>query len=554
MNRCVKQALLVVFTATILWDSNPASAQGPLRRLGDRIRSRIEPLVQPPAPTNPAPVPPAAAAPNVNPASPNAPRGPLNPALAPDISADTTRLRRIQPRPTSPLQPQPASPLAIPGLSGASVLEPATPRTSAPTALRPSASIGVEVAQEQGEVPGVRVLALQPFSEAAQAGLRDGDLILAVNGTPTPTISSVARQLMSLNVGDTVDIRVLPAEASRTPALGATSLSTRELRVPLVSRPATGAANNRRETVLRPPANTAPGNSAQASYEREPVHRTLGVMIESAPRYDGAIIRSVLPSSPASRANLTPGDRIVSIDGRVVRDAGAVWRIVGGSQPNATLRVQWVRDGKLEEAKIALGQASTTASDSVVSEGATSRQPSADLSEETYGRSILGDIGASIGNLLGTKSKPRDDEVANLESLPAPLPTPLPQPDTAMDELTPPERPLSNEIASGTEITSSKPLDPLAFGDDEPVGQASFNAEADSQSASRISSELTQTAPSQSARMPEPPSIDKATPPILDGPSSDPAAKTDQTIQLLRSEIERLRMRIRQLETADTNL
>jgi serine protease DegQ len=48
-----------------------------------------------------------------------------------------------------------------------------------------------------------------PGSPAKAAGVLAGDLLLAVNGGPTPTIDDVYRRLAGVSVGAPVTIRVL---------------------------------------------------------------------------------------------------------------------------------------------------------------------------------------------------------------------------------------------------------------------------------------------------------------------------------------------------------
>ena len=55
----------------------------------------------------------------------------------------------------------------------------------------------------------VYVREVAPDSPAKAAGVLPGDLLLAVNGGPTPTIDDVYRRLAGLSVGDPVAIRVL---------------------------------------------------------------------------------------------------------------------------------------------------------------------------------------------------------------------------------------------------------------------------------------------------------------------------------------------------------
>src|SRR5690242_11523777 len=73
------------------------------------------------------------------------------------------------------------------------------------------AALGVEVATEvapDGTPAGVGVVSVTPGGPAAQAGLRAGDLITAVNGTATPDTQTLSAVLANLRPGQVASVRV----------------------------------------------------------------------------------------------------------------------------------------------------------------------------------------------------------------------------------------------------------------------------------------------------------------------------------------------------------
>ena len=77
------------------------------------------------------------------------------------------------------------------------------------------AYLGVEVAATTSG--GLLVTKVQPGGPAARAGIRDGELITAVDGTATPDQASLADVLAELNPGRTVTLTVArPGGARRT--------------------------------------------------------------------------------------------------------------------------------------------------------------------------------------------------------------------------------------------------------------------------------------------------------------------------------------------------
>jgi S1-C subfamily serine protease len=60
----------------------------------------------------------------------------------------------------------------------------------------------------------------------------------------------------------------------------------------------------------------------------------------------GAIVREVIPGSPAANAGLLVGDRIVSVDGTVVLDPGNLFAAVIAHRPGSIVEIEFTRDGQ----------------------------------------------------------------------------------------------------------------------------------------------------------------------------------------------------------------
>lgn len=78
----------------------------------------------------------------------------------------------------------------------------------------------------------------------------------------------------------------------------------------------------------------------QAEDERLPVGKAALLETRRAP-----IIGSILAGSPAERAGLREGDRLIAIDGRPLADTTDLRRRVKAMRPGATLRLEFERDG-----------------------------------------------------------------------------------------------------------------------------------------------------------------------------------------------------------------
>ncbi|GAA3215363.1 S1C family serine protease [Actinocorallia longicatena] len=74
------------------------------------------------------------------------------------------------------------------------------------------AALGATIAQtfvSNGESNGVAVVSVVPGGAAAKAGMKDGDVVTAVNGEPTPTTTALAEALAPLKPGQTIKVDIL---------------------------------------------------------------------------------------------------------------------------------------------------------------------------------------------------------------------------------------------------------------------------------------------------------------------------------------------------------
>jgi len=62
----------------------------------------------------------------------------------------------------------------------------------------------------------VGIVSVQPGGPAAAAGLTSGDIIVDVNGTPTPTASDLTGVLANLSPGQKATVKVQRSDGSTT--------------------------------------------------------------------------------------------------------------------------------------------------------------------------------------------------------------------------------------------------------------------------------------------------------------------------------------------------
>jgi len=76
-------------------------------------------------------------------------------------------------------------------------------------------SMGIQVLPSDDDTPGLRVVGIRSGSQAGKAGLREGDLIIAVDGKPTPNVQPIADMLKQRRVGDKLRATVLRDDSVR---------------------------------------------------------------------------------------------------------------------------------------------------------------------------------------------------------------------------------------------------------------------------------------------------------------------------------------------------
>ncbi len=71
---------------------------------------------------------------------------------------------------------------------------------------------------------------------------------------------------------------------------------------------------------------------------------------------NGALVGEITPNSPAAHSDLKQGDIIVAVNGQPVADANQLRSKIGMMDPNATVTLKVLRNGKLQEVAVTLGE------------------------------------------------------------------------------------------------------------------------------------------------------------------------------------------------------
>ena len=101
-------------------------------------------------------------------------------------------------------------------------------------------------------------------------------------------------------------------------------------------------------------------------------------------KIEGAVVQSILEDSPAEKAGLKQLDIIQKVDGREIQDPGDVQRVIAMKNPDDTVDIVVLRDGKSKKIEVKLGKRDT---------GKEGEKVSANTSDDTP------DLGLTVQNL-----------------------------------------------------------------------------------------------------------------------------------------------------------
>lgn len=462
-------ALLVI----CLWcaaEANRSQAQGILRRLQDRVQSRIESVTsEPPG----------------------------------DTAAEN---RATDQAGSSPER-------GAPSPYGASILSGWAGEPSGKTEAASKPTMGIQVLESKQGTAGVRVAGIREGSRAGQAGLRLGDLIVAIDGEPTPTIESIAGVLNQHQVGDTLRATVMRGDLAfgvTIPLLDSNAVA-RTARTPSVADDSGAGAS--RERIAKPGI-----DPRLAELERV---NDFGVEVIMTPGQSGVTIAGIRAGSSAAVAGLQAGDRIVSINGRLIHDEVTFRReLTRRHELGDELAVNVERNETYRSFDVVLrsaddGGAGVVSGGSIASGESSAPDSVGGADRNNAGRvgSVLDGLGSALGGWFGGQAARNQ-----------------PAPD-----------------ASGASES----------GNNDSIQRVGYEEELDTST----------TLPSP-ALQGDPPSVEELTPPRAESPAitapvSEPTeidtaadstseAEKDQIIRSLREEIRRLQQRLKALEREHT--
>jgi S1-C subfamily serine protease len=184
--------------------------------------------------------------------------------------------------------------------------------------------MGGSVSAQEIEEPGVLIVRVDPDSPAAEAGLRRGNILLAVDGEAVNTLPELMAALAEKEAGDEVELTYLHGDDEKTVTVTLDEADGRAL-LGIVPFPGGGPVQFRFDGVPFGDGTEPP-------------------MLRFFPS-EGAVIVEIVEDSAAAEADLKVGDVILSVDGETVAGGAALVEIISGYAPRDTVTLE-VRTGE----------------------------------------------------------------------------------------------------------------------------------------------------------------------------------------------------------------
>ncbi len=172
------------------------------------------------------------------------------------------------------------------------------------------------------EERGVEIVTVAPDCPAQQAGLKEHDVILELNGARVESVEQFRRMVREVPVGRTVKLLISRDGGQQTVnvKLGERPRAGHLLREPGERFSFTLPPMPRIEIPDVPEINIF-SRSARLGMEGESLTKQLGEFF-GIPGNEGVLVRSVTANTPAEKAGLKAGDVIIKVDSEKVRDLG----------------------------------------------------------------------------------------------------------------------------------------------------------------------------------------------------------------------------------------
>lgn len=301
---------------------------------------------------------------------------------------------------------------------------------SDPNPTGPPATLGIDVIEQSG---GIEVVGFRSMSKTQLGGLRRGDVIVAIEGVRIASIADASEAVSRMDPGQSASLVVRRPGQNQAIRLDVDVVADvdrrRSQRPPIDAVAANNDAGSRTDTADKNAAGIDP--------------QTIGLTITDMAGVRGVEVVSVAESSAANAADIRTGDRLVSLDGRLVTDSAAFEKSLASSRPSRPIMIRLIRNGQVLQTRLSTAPAAIAAA-------AAKTTPKNDSS-------IASGIGSVLGGFFGGGK--------SASPAPASKPTSKPTSETASETASEQPGPLAGD---GSPIQAAV-QDDLSLGDDEPL-------------------------------------------------------------------------------------
>ena len=180
---------------------------------------------------------------------------------------------------------------------------------------------------------GLRVEAIRPDSPAAEAGLKQGDLLLELDGHILYSVGRLQWLIRRHQPGDKL------------------TLLYRRNNQNLQAEVTLGAWQERYHPFPTHPYSTASYLGLRLQTLSDALRRYFG-----APTDAGMLISEVVENSPAAEGGLKVGDVIIRMDRKMIHDMADIRRVLNFFEPGDTIEMKVIRDHAPQTLKVTLGR------------------------------------------------------------------------------------------------------------------------------------------------------------------------------------------------------
>lgn len=192
---------------------------------------------------------------------------------------------------------------------------------------------------------GVIITEVIENTAAAEAGLKEGDIILSVNGKTVESTNNLIEILSRFAPGEKVDITYL--RENKTETLSATLKENEE------SKNWEEYEQNWENWSKEYEQNWKDweADSSKFAFKEKGF---LGVIIDDMDNTPGVAISEIVENSAAAEAGLKAGDIINSIDGKEMKNYDEVVSAISSKMPGDIININYTREGKTYDVKATL--------------------------------------------------------------------------------------------------------------------------------------------------------------------------------------------------------